>query len=146
MYKIIFVLCFATTSAYAGNHEPPLEVHQTLVTENAQEKIAALTLDACSGEYDARMMAFLIEHKIPATLFVTKRWLDKNPAAFAEIKSHPELFEIETHGARHIPAVVGKDRHVFGIAGSPDLEHLKQEVAGGAQAVEKLGVTKPKPA
>jgi peptidoglycan/xylan/chitin deacetylase (PgdA/CDA1 family) len=144
MHKLLFALCFAAASAYAANHELPSEVHQTLVTENAQDKIAALTLDACSGSFDTAIIQYLTAQKIPATIFVTQRWLNKNPAAFAELKSHSDLFDIEDHGARHIPAVVGPGRQVYGIAGSPDMEHLKQEVAGGAEAIEKLGGPKPR--
>jgi peptidoglycan/xylan/chitin deacetylase (PgdA/CDA1 family) len=146
MNKTIIALCmsFATTSTFAETHEFPLEIHQTLVTPNPEDKIAALTLDACSGSFDSRMIDFLVAHKIPATLFVTKRWLDKNASAVEQIKSHPELFEIEDHGARHVPAVIGKDRSVFGIAGNPDIEHLRREVVDGAEAIEKTSGTKPK--
>jgi peptidoglycan/xylan/chitin deacetylase (PgdA/CDA1 family) len=146
MNHTLVALCFslASSSAFSANNELPLEIHQTLVLSDAQEKIAALTLDACSGDYDSRMIDFLVGNKIPATLFVTKRWLDKNPSAFAQVKAHPDLFEIEDHGARHIPAVIGKDRSVYGIAGSPDAEHLQREVTGGAEAIEKLSGTKPR--
>lgn len=121
-----------------------MEVHQTLITENAQDKIVALTLDACGGSFDADIIQYLTAQKIPATIFVTQRWLNKNPIAFAELKSRSDLFDIEDHGARHVPAVVGPGRQVYGIAGSPDMEHLKQEVAGGADAIEKLGGAKPR--
>ncbi|MGB8337404.1 MAG: polysaccharide deacetylase family protein [Burkholderiales bacterium] len=145
MNKTIIAFCLgvASVSGFASTHELPLEVHQTLI-QDTQEKIAALTLDACSGAFDTPMIDFLVGHKIPATLFVTKRWLDKNSSALEQIKSHPELFEIEDHGARHIPAVIGKNRNVFGIVGNPDIEHLQQEVAGGAEAIEKISGRKPR--
>jgi peptidoglycan/xylan/chitin deacetylase (PgdA/CDA1 family) len=141
---IALSLCFTSVFAYAANRESPLEVHQTLVTQNPQDKIAALTLDACGGSFDADIIHYLTAQKIPATIFVTQRWLNKNPIAFAELKARSDLFDIEDHGARHIPAVVGPGRQVYGIAGSPDMEHLKQEVSGGADAIEKLGGTKPR--
>jgi peptidoglycan/xylan/chitin deacetylase (PgdA/CDA1 family) len=146
MNKTFLALCLsvASFSGFAAPHGLPLEVHQTLVTPNPQEKIVALTLDACSGQFDADIIRYLTEQKIPATIFVTRRWLDKNPVAFAELKSHNDLFDIEDHGARHVPAVVGRGRQVYGIAGSPDMEHLKQEVSGGAEAIEKLGGAKPR--
>jgi peptidoglycan/xylan/chitin deacetylase (PgdA/CDA1 family) len=146
MLHTLVALCLSLISAFAfaANSETPLEIHQTIRLEDSQDKIAALTLDACSGAFDSRMIDFLVGHKIPATLFVTKRWLDKNPAAFAHLKSHPDLFDIEDHGARHVPAVIGKDRSVFGISGSPDIEHLQKEVTGGADAIEKISGTKPK--
>ncbi len=132
--------CTLTGTAYAA----PIELHQTLVTSNPQGKIAALTLDACGGKFDGDIINYLSAKKIPATIFVTKKWLDRNPVAFAELKSHGDLFQIEDHGERHIPAVIGQGRQVYGITGSPDVAHLKQEVSGGADAVEKLGSAKPK--
>jgi peptidoglycan/xylan/chitin deacetylase (PgdA/CDA1 family) len=146
MNHTLFAFCLSLTSTFtfAANSELPVEIHQTLAMGDTQEKIAALTLDACSGDYDSRMIDFLVGNKIPATLFVTKRWLDKNPTAFAQVKAHPDLFEIEDHGARHIPAVIGKDRSVFGIVGNPDTEHLQQEISGGADAIEKASGTKPR--
>jgi peptidoglycan/xylan/chitin deacetylase (PgdA/CDA1 family) len=137
-------LSFVSTIGFAAPHELPFEVHQTLITENAQDKIVALTLDACGGSFDADIINYLTEQKIPATIFVTQRWLNKNPTAFAELKSRSDLFDIEDHGAHHVPAVVGPGRQVYGIAGSPDMEHLKQEVSGGADAIEKLGGAKPR--
>jgi peptidoglycan/xylan/chitin deacetylase (PgdA/CDA1 family) len=146
MLKIIFALSFSltTTFALAANSEAPLEIHQTLVTENSQDKVVALTLDACGGSFDADIIQYLTAQKIPATIFVTQKWLNKNPAAFAELKSRRDLFDIEDHGARHVPAVVGRGRQVYGIPGSPDMESLKQEVSGGADAIEKLSGTKPR--
>lgn len=41
----------------------------------------ALTLDACGGGFDAELIQFLIQQRIPATLFVTKKWLDKTRSA-----------------------------------------------------------------
>jgi peptidoglycan/xylan/chitin deacetylase (PgdA/CDA1 family) len=94
----------------------------------------ALTLDACSGLADQRILSALIEHKIPATVFVTARWLKRNPEAIAQFKSHPDLFEIENHGARHVPAVdVPMSIYGLKVAGSP--QAVIDEVKGGEQAV-----------
>ena len=35
---------------------------------------------------------------MPATVFVTKKWLDRNPAGTAMLLAHPDLFELEDHG------------------------------------------------
>jgi peptidoglycan/xylan/chitin deacetylase (PgdA/CDA1 family) len=116
----------------------PREVHQTLVPSATESKVAALTLDACGGSFDRDLILFLIERHIPATLFATKRWIAANPAGTALIRGHSELFEIEDHGANHVPAVIGVRRRVYGIAGEPDLAHLRQEVLEGARAVERV--------
>jgi hypothetical protein len=44
------------------------------------------------------------------------------------LKAHPELFDIEDHGANHMPAVIGLGRRVYGISGEPDIAHLEREV------------------
>jgi peptidoglycan/xylan/chitin deacetylase (PgdA/CDA1 family) len=94
----------------------------------------ALTLDACSGLADRRILDVLLEQKIPATIFVTARWLKRNAPAIADFKAHPELFEIENHGARHIPTI-DVPMSIYGLkaAGSP--QAVIDEVKGGEQAV-----------
>lgn len=119
----------------------PVEVHQVLIA-TTEQKLVALTLDACGGSFDRDLIVYLIEHRIPATLFATKKWLDANAVGVAMIKAHPDLFEFEDHGANHIPAVIGPGRHVYGILGEPDLIHLRQEIVDGARAVEQVsGIT-----
>ena len=94
----------------------------------------ALTFDACMGKTDLRILDTLMSENIPATLFVTARWLKHNPQALARIMTRPDLFELENHGENHIPAV---DRPVtiYGIpaAGSP--EAVAKEVQNGAVAI-----------
>jgi peptidoglycan/xylan/chitin deacetylase (PgdA/CDA1 family) len=125
--------------------EAPIEVHQVLaLPAEPADKVVALTLDACSGAFDRDLIQFLIDHRIPATIFATKRWLDRNPAGLALIKAHSDLFQVEDHGAKHVPAVIGPERRVYGILGHPDLAHLQREVAGGAEAVEKATGTAPR--
>jgi peptidoglycan/xylan/chitin deacetylase (PgdA/CDA1 family) len=43
----------------------------------------ALTFDACMGEADERILSVLLQERIAATIFVTARWLQKNPGAVA---------------------------------------------------------------
>lgn len=54
------------------------------------------------------------------------------------IKAHLDLFDVEDHGENHIPAVIGAVRRVYGIAGEPDLVHLRREVTEGALAVQEV--------
>jgi peptidoglycan/xylan/chitin deacetylase (PgdA/CDA1 family) len=115
-----------------------VEIHAQLVPQsgNLNKKIA-LTLDACSGQYDSDLINFLIQNRIPATIFATKKWLDHNPFGLSVIKAHLDLFDVEDHGEKHIPAVIGADRKIYGISGEPDVIHLRREVIEGARAVEK---------
>jgi peptidoglycan/xylan/chitin deacetylase (PgdA/CDA1 family) len=116
----------------------PVEVHQWLALPQPETRIAALTLDACGGGYDAKLIRFLVEKRIPATVFATRKWIARNAQGVTMLRSHPELFDIEDHGANHVPAVIGPGRRVYGIAGSPDVAHLESEVRDGAAAVEAV--------
>ena len=102
----------------------------------------ALTFDACMGKTDPRILNTLLEQHIPATIFVTGRWLKTNPDALAIFLAHPDQFELEDHGAMHIPAV-DRPTLVYGIpaAGSP--EAVAQEVQGGAAAMAAYGIPQP---
>jgi len=128
-----------------GAGEGPVEVHQVLDLPSAgTDKVVAMTLDACGGGFDRDLIQLLIDHRVPATIFATKRWLDHNPSGLALIKAHSDLFEVEDHGARHVPAVIGMDRRVYGILGHPDIAHLQAEVIGGAEAVGKATGVAPR--
>ena len=103
----------------------------------------ALTLDACGGATDARILSALVDNAIPATIFATGIWLRQNPAAVAILAAHPDLFEVENHGAHHVPAV-DRPISVYGIAaaGSPDA--VSGEVLGGAEQLQKSGLPTPR--
>ena len=98
----------------------------------------ALTFDACSGATDRRILDVLMAEEIPATLFVTGRWLNKNAETIALLKSRPDLFAIENHGLNHIPAV-DRPGTVYGIetAGTP--QAVAKEVEGGETWIAKAG-------
>jgi peptidoglycan/xylan/chitin deacetylase (PgdA/CDA1 family) len=127
--------CFA--APVQAQHLPPVEIHDRIAAVPGIDRRVALTLDACSGGYDADLIEFLIRNRIPATIFATKKWIDRNPLAVSTLKAHLDLFDIEDHGESHIPAVIGAGRKVYGIPGEPDLLHLRREVLLGAQAVEQ---------
>jgi peptidoglycan/xylan/chitin deacetylase (PgdA/CDA1 family) len=114
----------------------PVEIHDRIKLGSVSANAVALTLDACSGAFDEDLLAFLIRNRIPATLFVTKKWMLKNSYALDILKRNLDLFEIEDHGENHIPAVIGRGRKVYGIPGEPDLLHLRQEVLQGARAIQ----------
>ena len=132
--------------APAARAEPaPVEVHQMLVVSgSADSSLVALTLDACDGGFNAALIEFLIDNHMAATIFATKKWLDRNPQAVTLLKDHFDLFDIENHGANHIPAVIGRDRAVYGIPGEADVAHLKREVQRGAAAVAMVTGSPPR--
>lgn len=103
----------------------------------------ALTFDACMGKTDRRILSTLIDNRVPATIFVTGRWLKRNKDVLAEMQAHPDLFEIEDHGAMHVPAV-DRPVSIYGIAAAGSPEAVKAEVEGGAAAIKATGAAQPR--
>lgn len=140
MLKSVAVLllscCFFTPVFAADTLAPRLEVQQGQSTPQV-----ALTLDLCMGQTDRRIFDLLVAEKIPATLFVTRRWLVRNGAAVAQIRSHPELFEIGNHGAAHVPALDNVDR-VYGLKTAGTLYNICREAEGGAAAIREAGLAR----
>ncbi|MEX6508275.1 polysaccharide deacetylase family protein [Jiella sp. M17.18] len=135
-------LLLAANAATAGPSkliEPSLRLPPSAT--GGQVRVA-LTLDACGGRTDDRILSALVENRIPATIFATGLWLRRNPEAVAVLKAHPDLFEVEDHGARHLPAI-DRPLRVYGIASAGSPEAVSQEVLGGAEALSKAGFAKP---
>lgn len=67
-------------------------------------KAIALTFDMCpvreGSGYDAPLIAALIEKRIPATFFLSGRWMAKHDAEVRALLAVP-FFEIGTHGQVH---------------------------------------------
>lgn len=124
--------CFASARLV----EPQLMLQKQ---EAGSRPRVALTFDACSGKTDERILSTLIDNNIPATIFVTARWLKRNGAVFAILKARPDLFEIENHGAMHVPAV-DRPVSIYGIAAAGSTQAVEAEVAGGATAIAAQGV------
>jgi len=127
----------------SGLLEPALRL---AVPEGAPHTVA-LTLDACGGQTDHRIIDTLLALAVPATIFATGLWLTANPQTVALFRTRPDLFSLQNHGERHLPAVlspVGSERRVFGlpVAGTP--EAVRREVERGADAVEASGVRRPR--
>ncbi len=144
MKPAFLLTLFLLSPLVAAAEGQPVELHQELsLPAGVSDKVVALTLDACGGGFDADLANFLIEHRIQATIFATRRWIRRNPDGLAILKAHADLFDIEDHGANHVPAVIGADRSVYGLAGVADLKQLKREVSGGADAVKAATGTAP---
>lgn len=102
----------------------------------------ALTLDACSGKTDHRILDVLVREKIPATIFVTGRWLRRNAETVAILKAHPDLFQLENHGANHVPTISDVPT-MFGIKTARTDADITAEVEGGADALMTFADAKP---
>lgn len=135
---VLLAVGFPCATAHAGDIvEPRLRI----ADGGAGVPQVALTLDACSGLTDRRILDALIQNRIPATIFITGRWTKHNAEALAVMKAHPDLFELENHGLNHVPAIESLPT-MYGIktAGTP--EAIRAEVQGGVDSIRAAaGVT-----
>jgi peptidoglycan/xylan/chitin deacetylase (PgdA/CDA1 family) len=113
---------------------------------STQEKVLVLTLDACGSPkgkgVDQKLIDFLMQEQVPATLFINARWIDANPELFAHLAANP-LFEIANHGMWHKPASVN-GRSAYGINGTRDIQELVQEIELNARMIEKSTGKRPR--
>jgi peptidoglycan/xylan/chitin deacetylase (PgdA/CDA1 family) len=112
---------------------------------NTQDRVIALTFDACGGNggdgYDEALILGLRKLHIPATLFLNSRWIEANPRVAMELVED-SLFEVENHGTLHKPlSIMGKS--AYGIQGTNSIRDVVHEVDGNAQIIEKLTGKKP---
>jgi peptidoglycan/xylan/chitin deacetylase (PgdA/CDA1 family) len=113
---------------------------------NTKQKAVALTFDACGGStlsngYDAKLINFLTKNKIPATLFITGRWIDANPKIFQQLAKN-KLFDIENHGLNHKPASVN-GRSAYGIKGCSSVGDFIKELDENGKKIMLLTGRKP---
>jgi peptidoglycan/xylan/chitin deacetylase (PgdA/CDA1 family) len=97
----------------------------------AAARAVCLTFDACGSGgdgYDARLINVLRARRVPATLFVNRRWALANPRTFRSLAADP-LFEIGNHGTVHRPLSVS-GRSAYGIAGTRSVGEVYDEIAG----------------
>jgi peptidoglycan/xylan/chitin deacetylase (PgdA/CDA1 family) len=100
----------------------------------------ALTFDACGGPNNDAisdvLINFLIAQKIPATLFLNKRWVDFDPGRATALANNP-LFEIGNHGTRHCPLSV-TGRVAYNIRGTASPQEAVDEVWGNHERLMQL--------
>ena len=119
---------------------------QTTPAGGSGRPTVALTLDACDGgrgtSYDVGIIALLRAKRIPATIFVTSRWMRGNPEALRDLAADP-LFEIAAHGSRHKPCSVNGNS-VYGIKGTASFDELAREVEGNARDIAAATGKRPR--
>lgn len=118
-----------------------------VTTFHTPKKEIALTFDACGGSlrssgYDAELIDFLSENRIPATLFINARWIHSNPEIFQKLSSNP-LFEIANHGTAHRPLSVN-GKSIYNITGTASPEEVEREINGNGDLIEKLTGKRPR--
>lgn len=134
MPKSVYIAAFLVALASPALSASSLLEPSLKMVGKAKPDRVAITLDACMGKTDFRILDTLVLENIPATIFVTARWLKHNPQALAVLLSHPDLFEIENHGENHVPAV-DRPVSIYGIAAAGSTQAVVQEVEGGRQAI-----------
>ena len=82
------------------------EAAPNLIVEhgNRTSRKIALTFDACPtnlpDEYDEQVIDILLREKTPATLFLSGRWVEKNPEKSKYLANQPQ-FELADHSYYH---------------------------------------------
>lgn len=114
-------------------------VKTQLITD---KKIIALTFDADPGSYDSRLIDYLKSEKVPATLFVTGKWIDDHSGIFQELSEDP-LFEIENHGSNHKPCSAN-GKFAYGIKGTESVSDIIYEIEQNSRKIETITGKKPK--
>lgn len=113
---------------------------------NTNDKVIALTFDACGGKngsgYDKELIDYLIQENIPATLFINYRWIEENKDIFMKLAEN-DLFEIENHGKEHRPLSVNQNS-VYGIEGTNSVEGVIDEIKLNEEAIYNLTGKKTK--
>jgi peptidoglycan/xylan/chitin deacetylase (PgdA/CDA1 family) len=136
------ILCASVVTAVAKEHPHFIEPKLFITKGGDATPQVALTLDACSGQTDQRILNALVENHIPATIFVTGRWLKHNAPTVAIMKAHPDLFELENHGLNHIPAIDNQPR-MFGLKTAGSLPAIRAEIQGGVDAMAAVPLAQP---
>lgn len=111
-----------------------------LTRVSTTEPVMALTFDACGGPggdgYDAALIDYLRRERVPATLFVTSKWIAARRATAAALAADP-LFELENHGSAHRPCSV-TGRSAYDIRGTRNTADAVDEIQRGARAIFEL--------
>jgi len=113
---------------------------------NTDQKVLALTFDACGGpkgsNYDEKLIQYLENEKIPATLFLSGRWINSKPDLLQAL-SRNSHFEIENHGLNHKPcSAIG--RSAYGIKGTKNVGDVFDEIELNALRIQSITGRKPK--
>ncbi len=113
---------------------------------DTDQKVLALTFDACGGPkgstLDETLIQYLENEKIPATLFFSGKWMDANPGIL-QARSRNPLFEIENHGLNHKPcSAIG--RSAYGIKGTKNVREILDEIELNALRIETMTGSKPR--
>lgn len=145
IHKIIFLTFFSLfSSLHLLAVEPTLwgeSINGVITRFTTSKNEVVLTFDACGGsqkssQFDKKLIDYLVENKIKATLFINARWIDSNKEIFLMLAKEP-LFEIENHGTAHRPLSCN-GRSVYGINGTASLEEVEREIEVNREKIRAI--------
>lgn len=152
---IIFLSSIPVTALNMQHYQSLIQKYQNQLpqhfSENApgvitrlptDQKVIALTLDACGGEYNKALIDYLMDQQIPATLFIAGPWIEKHAETLKTLAKNP-LFEIENHGLLHRPCSVN-GQSIYKIKGTENPEEVIEEIEENAQNIAKIIGHKPR--
>ncbi|MCX6138662.1 MAG: polysaccharide deacetylase family protein [Ignavibacteriales bacterium] len=98
------VFCICAPDGLMRPSAPP-EIGTVISHGRRNERLIALTFDACSTStdssgYDAAITSILLEMNVPATLFLGGKWMEEHPGETKLLASH-FLFELGNHTYSH---------------------------------------------
>ena len=118
-------------------------VDEDIITK---KKYIAFTFDGCGGKngdgFDKKLIDFLNIENIPATLFVTGKWIDANFNVFLNL-SKDTLFEIENHGLNHKPCSIDGESE-YGIHGTSSAANAFDEIEANARKIDAITKRRPR--
>lgn len=123
------------------------EVVKGVMTKlNTDRRVLALTFDACGGRrgsnYDGKLIRYLENEGIAATLFLSGREIDANLGLLQALLKNP-LFEVENHGLDHKPcSAIG--RSAYGIRGTKNVGEIFDEIESNALRIQSMTGRKPR--
>ncbi|MFL5286859.1 MAG: polysaccharide deacetylase family protein [Rhodopila sp.] len=129
-------------ACFAGSTTDIVDPRMRLLASPGAIRTVALTLDACGGGVDMRVIQTPLDLQVPATLFVTAIWLRANPHMVPMLRERGDLFSLQNHGERHLPPVLGTHR-VYGLPVAGTLEAVRHEVEAGADAIVATSAPRP---
>ncbi len=147
LYLLLIPILLLTTAGINKAGNGLKEIWPEVVTNFKTDKNeVALTIDFCRGmksksSYDDKLIDALIKEKIPATLFMTKIWIDANPAAVKKLAG-VKLFDIQNHGENHfVCSTTGKS--VYHVKACQSVKDVQNEVLNAEKAIKKITGRRP---
>ena len=102
--NVVFLLLIALSSLASAVAIPRHAEGQVIRSGPSTCQAVALTYDLCPVRnmpgIDHDLIEFLITNRIPATFFMSGKWIDKHDAAVRQLLAVP-YFEVGTHGKVH---------------------------------------------